>query len=68
MTTPDEYRYAKAHLRSAIAELELVKHYLRESPGHTMVVVEDADDDLRAAYVACQDLSQKDFILKAPTP
>lgn len=28
MTTPDEYRYAKAHLRAAIDHLKLAQHYV----------------------------------------
>lgn len=31
MTTPDEYRYAKAHLRAAIDHLRLAQHYVDHS-------------------------------------
>ncbi len=56
--TPDEYRYAKAHLRQALADLEMAKHYLREDEA-ALVILDASMESARVVHAAALDESLK---------
>ncbi len=65
MTTPDEYRYAKSHIRAALGHLKLAQHYAGGAPfmGNHLV---EAMRELASAYTLAHDESGKPFTPPPP--
>ncbi len=70
MTTPDEYRYAHAHLRAAIDHLKLAQHYVGAGKPYDCVksTVDGALVELEEARYGALQESLQPFIPQVPAP
>jgi hypothetical protein len=62
MTTPDDYRYAKSHLRAAIDHLKLAQHYAGAPDSIVQADLTDLLNTAKFAYDLADSESVKPFI------
>ncbi len=69
MTTPDDYRYAKSHIRAAIDHLKLAQHYIGAGEPNDCVksTVDSVRGELEEAHSYALDESLKPFVPR-PAP